>query len=122
MYILLNLFRIVCMFFIPLDPPDGIIPLNDTFLKNTVYEGGLNLKDLFFSGHTATLFLFFFFVKNNWFKLFFFLAACSVAFALVIQHVHYSLDIIAAPFFAFLSWKIITIVFKLYTKTEGALL
>ncbi len=117
MYVLLNVFRIICMFFLPLDPPEGIIPLNDVILKNTVYESGnLNLKDLFFSGHTATLFLFFFFAHNFWLKLFYFICASSVAFALVIQHVHYSLDIIAAPLFAFASYKIVTRVFKHYNK------
>jgi hypothetical protein len=116
MYVLLTLFRIVCMFVIPLDPPAGIIPLKDPILQKTVYEGFLNLKDLFFSGHTATLFLFFFFVKNDWLKLYFFIAAVSVAFGLVIQHVHYSADIIAAPVFAFLSWKIVMKLFKHYHK------
>lgn len=122
MYILLNVFRIACMFFLPLDPPEGIIPLNDAILQNTVYGHGLNQKDLFFSGHTATLFLFFFFAKNNWLKLFFFVAACSVAVALMRQHVHYSLDILAAPLFAFLSWRIVVRIFKHYQKTEGVTL
>lgn len=122
MYILLTVFRIICMFFIPLDPPAGIIPLNDAILKNTVYESGLNQKDLFFSGHTATLFLFFFFAQDIRLKVFFLLSACAVAVALVVQHVHYSLDVVAAPVFAFLSCKIVQRLFKNYNRTQGATL
>jgi hypothetical protein len=121
MYVLLNVFRVACMFFLPLDPPAGIIPLKDVILEKTVYEGSINLKDLFFSGHTAILFLFFFFVKNAWLKLFFFVSGTAVAFGLMLQHVHYSFDIIAAPFFAFLSWKIVVRYFKLYHKGTEAL-
>ena len=106
-YILMNVFRVACMFAIPMEPPSDIIPLNDVILQSTVYKGKINVKDLFYSGHTATLFLFFFFVKNNWLKLFFFVMGTAVAVALMWQHVHYCYDVFAAPFFAFLSIKLV---------------
>ncbi len=119
MYSLLTVFRVVSMFFIPLDPPPSIIPLKDVFLENTFYEGNENLKDLFFSGHTATLFLLFFFVSNKYLKWFFFVAATAVAIGVMIQHAHYSLDVIFAPLFAFLSYFIIRKSVKFYGKKSS---
>lgn len=118
MYLLLTVFRIITLFFVPMDPPETIIPLKDVFLQHTFYEtAGGNLKDLFFSGHTATLFLFFFLIRNIYLKWFFFIAAVCVAFGVVIQHVHYSYDVIAAPLFAFISYYIVNKHVKFYNSS-----
>jgi hypothetical protein len=115
MYLLLTVFRIITLFFVPLDPPETIIPLKDAFLQNTFYNTiGGNLKDLFFSGHTATLFLFFFLVKNIYLRWFFFIAAASVACGVVLQHVHYTYDVLAAPLFAFFSYYLVNKHVKFY--------
>lgn len=119
MYTLLTLFRITTLFLLPLDPPQTMIPLRDSILESTFYNGDVYVKDLFFSGHTATLFLLFFFAMNRPLKWLFFISAILVAIAVVIQHVHYSYDVIVAPFFAYISYRIIIKNTKFYlTETK----
>ena len=115
MYTLLTICRTITLFILPLDPPANIIPLKDSILENTFYshDGG-NVKDLFFSGHTATLFLFFFFTKHQTLKWIFFACAIAVAIFVVIQHVHYSYDVIVAPLFAYFCYKLVSRHSKLY--------
>ncbi len=108
MYGTLTLFRVLTLFFVPLDSPAAIIPLHDEILTHTFYAGGENLKDLFFSGHAATLFLFYFFTVNKVLKYLFLAAAISVSIGVVVQHVHYSYDVIVAPIFAYLAYKLVT--------------
>ncbi|MES2567984.1 MAG: phosphatase PAP2-related protein [Bacteroidota bacterium] len=121
MYGTLTLLRVVTLFFVPLDPPTAIIPLRDTFLTHTFYAGNENLKDLFFSGHAATLFLFYFFASNKILKYLFLISAVAVSIGVVVQHVHYSYDVLAAPIFAYIAYRVITKFSKHYyseTSTE----
>lgn len=93
-------FRIAAMYSLPLNPPVNMIPLNDPFVQ--LFGGGnILLKDLFFSGHTSTLFLLFLVVKKKKIKLVFLLLTFAVAVCVLVQHVHYTVDVIAAPFFAY---------------------
>jgi membrane-associated phospholipid phosphatase len=108
MYGALTLLRVVTLFFIPLEPPTAIIPLRDTILTHTFYAGNEHLKDLFFSGHAATLFLFYFFCVNKVLKYTFLAAAIAVSIGVMVQHVHYSYDVIAAPIFAYIAYRVIT--------------
>jgi membrane-associated phospholipid phosphatase len=108
MYGALTLLRVITLFFIPLEPPTAIIPLRDTILTHTFYAGNEHLKDLFFSGHAATLFLFYFFTVNKVLKYTFLAAAIAVSIGVMVQHVHYSYDVIAAPIFAYIAYRIIT--------------
>lgn len=108
MYGALTLLRVVTLFFIPLEPPTAIIPLHDTILTHTFYAGSEHLKDLFFSGHAATLFLFYFFTVNKVLKYTFLTAAIAVSAGVMVQHVHYSYDVIAAPIFAYIAYRVIT--------------
>ena len=108
MYGALTLLRVVTLFFIPLEPPTAIIPLRDEFLNHTFYAGSEHLKDLFFSGHAATLFLFYFFTHNKILKVSFLTAAIAVSVGVMVQHVHYSYDVIAAPIFAYIAYRVIT--------------
>jgi len=108
MYGSLTVLRVITLFFIPLEPPSEIIPLRDQFLTSTFYAGAQNLKDLFFSGHAATLFLFYFFSTNKILKYIFLVAAIAVSIGVLLQHVHYSYDVIAAPIFAYIAYRLIT--------------
>jgi membrane-associated phospholipid phosphatase len=118
MYGALTTLRIITLFFVPLEPPSEIIPLRDEFLTNTFYAGSQNLKDLFFSGHAATLFLFYFFSTNKTLKYIFLIAGIAVSVGVVLQHVHYSYDVIAAPIFAYIAYRIITKFSKHYYNNE----
>lgn len=100
-YTLMTLLRMLTLFLVPLDPPQGIIPLKDLFLQFSFYSGRDNLRDLFFSGHTTALFLFAFAFEKKWLKILFTTVGCIVGFLLMWQHVHYSVDVVVAPVVAF---------------------
>lgn len=105
-YMLLVAVRTIAMYSIPLNPPHHTIPLIDPFVK---YLGtGIQLnKDLFFSGHTATLFLLFLISENKILKRIFLICTIAVGLSVLIQHTHYTVDVIAAPFFAYGVYKIV---------------
>lgn len=99
-YLLLQFLRAITLLIFPLNPPEGIIPLQDPFLHATFYNGRANLKDLFFSGHVATLVMFIPLISNKWVRGIIFIAAWIAGILLAAQRVHYVIDIIAAPLFA----------------------
>jgi hypothetical protein len=105
-YCLLLIVRVFCIWLVPLNDPSGMIILNDPFVGYIGYRGAPISKDLFFSGHTSTLFLFFLAAPNRGLKSFFFIITLIVASCILIQHVHYTIDVIAAPFFSWFCYRI----------------
>jgi len=104
--------RILSIYFIPLDPPVGIIPLVDPILGKLFYHGTVITKDLFFSGHTVAALIMFMVVKNKILKIILLILAILIGSCLIIQHVHYSFDVIAAPFFTWIAYKIVIMAHK----------
>ncbi len=98
--------RSLTLYLIPLQPPIDIIPLRDTFLEGSFYDNKVMVRDLFFSGHTANLAIIFFLVDIKWMKIIVGICTFIVAFLLLKQHVHYTIDVVAAPFFAFAAYRI----------------
>jgi len=97
------LLRMICMMLVPFEPPRLIIPLQDAFLNSSFYSGRPNLRDLFFSGHTASMCLFAFCFTNKKLKWLFATGAVAVGTLVILQHVHYSIDVIAAPVFVYIA-------------------
>jgi hypothetical protein len=116
MYGILTFLRIITLFFLPLESPLAIIPLNQEYLPASVYSEHHHIKNLLFSGHASTLFLFFFFSLNKWLKGIFLVTAVSVSLAVVVQHVNYSYDVIVAPLFAYIAYRIVVKFSKHYYK------
>ena len=104
--IIIGILRCISLYVVPLAPPQGIIPLRDTFLEGSFYGNQVLVKDLFFSGHTANLSLLIFFVDIKWIKYVLGICTFIVAALLLKQHVHYTVDVVVAPFAAFLSYRI----------------
>lgn len=102
----LLVFRTISLYSFPLQPPAGIIPLKDEFLFHTFYNQDNMVKDLFFSGHTAAVCLLAFIVKIRWLKMSLFFCTILLAAALVLQHVHYLIDVVVAPLFSWASYKL----------------
>ncbi|HLG32698.1 MAG TPA: phosphatase PAP2-related protein [Ignavibacteriaceae bacterium] len=100
------LFRMLVMYLTPLEAPEKLIPLHDPFVQ-MFGTGDILTKDLFFSGHTATMFVLFLVVKNKILKVIFLITTILVGLAVLVQHVHYTVDVVAAPVFAFVSYKIV---------------
>lgn len=105
-YCLLVIMRMLCIWLVPLDEPPAMVLLSDPFIEVIGYRGENITKDLFFSGHTSTLLLFFFAAPNRSLKFFFLLTSVTVAACVLVQHVHYTIDVLAAPLFSWLSYRI----------------
>jgi hypothetical protein len=105
-YVAMVVLRIVAMFLLPLDPPQTMIPLKDPFVE-FFGTGKVLTKDLFFSGHTSTLFLLSLTAPSRQGRIAFLLCTVCVAVCVLIQHVHYSIDVFAAPVFAFAAYKLV---------------
>jgi hypothetical protein len=93
-------FRFLTIYLVALEPPIGLVDLHDPLAEILIYGDKLAItKDLFFSGHTATMVFVCFFlptVKEKWLAFGLSLVLVSL---LLIQHVHYSIDVLAAPLF-----------------------
>jgi hypothetical protein len=103
--------RLLCNFLIPLEPPFGMIVLDDPL----IYGKENITKDLFFSGHISTLFLLYMASENIFLRYLNLLATIIVAGMILIQHVHYTMDVVAAPIFV---WIIFSMV-KKYQKDSA---
>ena len=105
-YVLMVVLRIIAMYLMPLEPPQKMIMLNDPLVE--FFGTGQTLtKDLFFSGHTATLFILFLVSEKKVFKVIFLISTIAVAIAVLLQHVHYTIDVFAAIFFTYACYKLI---------------
>lgn len=99
-YTLVIAARMAMMYVVPLDPPVGIIRLKDPFVQ--LFDLGVVLtRDLYFSGHVATLFLLFLTARHRLLRAAFLLATVVVGAGLIWQHVHYTIDVLIAPFITF---------------------
>ncbi len=104
-YVLMVLFRIAAMWATPLDAPPGMLPLEDPLVR-LFGPGKLLTKDLFFSGHTSTLFLLALTVPGRRWKALFLACTAAVGVSVLAQHVHYTADVLVAPFFAYASVRL----------------
>lgn len=101
------LIRGITISLVKLDPPAGLIPLTDPLTG--IFYGHTNVtKDLFFSGHTATLCLIWLTLERKWDKTIAFISMIVVMYLLLVQHVHYTMDVIVAPFATYAIFKIVT--------------
>lgn len=98
--------RMFAMYMVPLDPPTGIIPLRDLMLENSFYSNKVMVRDLFFSGHTSNTFLVGLLLQKKNHKQIAFTSCFLIACLVLVQHVHYTIDVLVAPFAAYLSYFI----------------
>jgi len=101
--------------------PDSIV------IINTGIIGKINFwADLFFSGHTGMPFLMaLLFRKNKWMRYVFILAAISFGVIVLLWHLHYSIDVLAAFFITYTIhhiWEILRQKDKLVFEHSNTLL
>lgn len=110
-YALMVLVRMVTLYVLPLAPPEGMIFLKDPF---TQYFGTSSSIDnnLFFSGHTATIFLLFLGVPKR-LKGIFLLLTIFIAAGVLLQKTHYTVDVLIAPCISFICYTISREFFRL---------
>ncbi len=111
-YLLMLTMRIVTIYIVPLNPPSTMLPLEDPIGTAIAYGGKFVTKDLFFSGHTGTLCALFFGMKNNWGKVVVLICVTIVGSCVLLQHVHYTIDVLAAPLICFILYRIVMIRWK----------
>ena len=99
-YIIVSLSRMLSINLVPLDPPVGLIPLIDP-ISNAFYGKTYITKDLFYSGHTSSIFLMFLCLRRWWDRLFAFIGSLLVGSLLLVQHVHYTVDVLGAFVFTY---------------------
>ena len=115
-YTLLVIFRMIVMYVTPFNAPADLILLNDPFVQ--IFGGGEILtKDLFFSGHTATLFLLYLITDKKYLKFIYLIFTILVGVAVLLQHVHYTVDVITAPVFAYASFCLIKVLRNKFNKS-----
>jgi hypothetical protein len=103
-----TIFRFVTIYLVALNPPVGIVDLHDPVATLFIYgENMLITKDLFFSGHTATMVFACYFLPLKKEKITAIILTVILVVLLLIQHVHYTIDIIMAPLFTLLAIRII---------------
>ena len=105
-YSVLVWFRIAAMYLVALEPPAVTIPLEDPFVQ-IFGSGEVLMKDLFFSGHTSTLFLLYLTVTAPVLRRIFLAAVVAVAIAVIVHHTHYTIDVYVAPFFSYAAYRIV---------------
>lgn len=98
-YGLIALMRIITISLLPLREPEDLVYLEDPFLNNLIYPEEV-VTDLFFSGHTALIFLIYLLSGR---KLIFLVLTIVMGLLVMIQRVHYSIDVLAAIPFAWLA-------------------
>ena len=104
-YTILVLFRMMLMYSLPLDPPHDMISLADPFVE--LFGTGATLdKDLFLSGHTSTMFMLFLLSYKPKMKWTFLIGTILVGLSVILQHAHYTVDVLVAPFVAYASYRI----------------
>ena len=108
-YSVMVLFRMAVMAVTPLEAPPGMLPLRDPLVQ-VVGTGEVLTRDLFFSGHTATLALLMFLAPGRPSRRFFLACTALVAICVLLQHVHYTVDVLVAPFFAIASRELVVAV------------
>jgi hypothetical protein len=106
-FIILSLSRMLTITLLPLEPPEGLIPLKDPLIG--IFYGGPQkfiTKDLFYSGHTSVQFLIFLCLKKKKDKIVSLCATIAVAILVLVQHIHYTIDVLAAFIFTYLVYRI----------------
>lgn len=99
-FIFILVTRIITISVTELRPPTGLIRLDDP-ICNLMYHSRFITRDLFYSGHTATLFLFYLCASKKPDRYYMFFATVAIGILVLVQHVHYTIDVVCAPFFAF---------------------
>lgn len=103
-YCVVNILRVFTMYAITLEPPADMILLIDPISASLVYPEQAFAKDLFFSGHVSTMMAMVFVERNRAWYLVKILGTALMALFLAWQHVHYSVDLLVAPFVTYISY------------------
>ncbi len=103
-YLLVTVSRLITIWLFALNPPPHLIPLVDP-LTSLFYGKQYITKDLFYSGHTSSVFIVFLCLTRRRDKIFTLISVVCIAVLLLVQHVHYTIDILAAPIASYICYR-----------------
>jgi hypothetical protein len=106
-FALMTVLRTFCIYFVPLEPPSDMVQLADPVTSFALKGDVFVTKDLFFSGHTATLVLLGLIAPNRALRYGCFAAATVVGVLILWQHVHYTMDVLVAPVASYASYRLV---------------
>jgi len=106
-YVVMMLLRMAAMAVTPLEPPPGMLALQDPLVQ-FLGTSQLLTRDLFFSGHASTSFLLVLLAPGRATRAFFLACTFAVAWCVLLQHVHYTVDVVAAPPFALAAYALVS--------------
>lgn len=95
-YILVTFVRMVTITLIPLEPPVGYLPLREPVVQFFTNGGKIISKDLFFSGHVSTVMSVYLGTHLPRTRTVLFFCVVAICILLLVQHVHYTVDVVAA--------------------------
>lgn len=101
-YAMVTILRMITIPLFPLEPPIDYIPLREPFVQLFTHGGRIISRDLFFSGHMTTILFCYYTTQKGIFKKIYLALAVVIGILLMIQRVHYTIDILAAPLFTWL--------------------
>lgn len=106
-YYLLQVLRMATLWLLPLEPPADLVVLHDPVM-DLIFAVTTQpiVRDLFFSGHTATMALLALAGRGRIWRRTMGLLTVAVGLLVLVQRVHYSYDVLAAPFFAWLAYAL----------------
>ena len=100
-YYFLQVLRMATLWLLPLEPPTTLLMLHDPVMDRIFAVTTQPIvRDLFFSGHTATMTLLMLAGRGRRWRWALGLMTVAVGLLVLVQRVHYSYDVLAAPFFA----------------------
>lgn len=99
-YTIILVMRMVALFFVPLYCDPDAVDLYDPVVNSLIYPNSYVERDLFFSGHATMLFCFYAYFQKPVIKLGYLLVGIIVSTLLVLQKVHFTIDVVAAPVFS----------------------
>jgi hypothetical protein len=108
-YAAVMLTRLIAMYLTELDDPLTAIPLQDPVSRVFFQTRTIPTKDLFFSGHTATMFTLYLTAVTPRRRALLLGATLVIAVAVLLQHVHYVFDVLAAPFFTYGVYRLLRV-------------
>lgn len=115
-YLIATILRFTAIYFVPLEPPQGLVLLTDHINEDLFYGHTIITKDLFFSGHTTTIFILYLAVRNPLLKYLFLFLTSVIVVLLLIQHIHYSVDIAGALVFTWISYYLVLALEKKFSE------
>jgi hypothetical protein len=105
-YIICLTIRLLMIYFVNLEPPINLVFLEDPILNSTTYSGYKITKDLFFSGHAVSILVCYFVMPNHFIKRVIFILTFVLFLFLLMQHIHYTIDIAGAYIVVLLIYKV----------------